>query len=113
MKVKALDLIPALKEIGNDVVDKLNPAADLRNPARIFAISCCLDEAVITPMVLSRAKDGVITLPSKETATAALDKAGGVIPFPVELPLGFSFTISLGKSDLEKIYSVATAKEIK
>lgn len=42
---------------------------------------------------------------------------GGVlvskVPFPIDLPLGFGFVITLGKEDLEKVYYALAPKEIK
>lgn len=113
MKVKVTDIVPAVKDLAGDISKKLNPAIDIRNAARIFAINCLMDDAVLLPWLEGKAKAGILTLPSKETAMNALEVAGGSLPFPFDLPMGFSFTVTLNKSDLEKLYAVASAKEIK
>lgn len=113
MKVKISDLAPVIKDIANDTAKKLSPAADLRNAGRIFALKCLEDDAMLLPFLERAASNGLITLPSKDTATAALEAAGNKVPFPIDLPLGFSFVITLGKEDLEKVYSTLAPKEIK
>lgn len=110
MELTAQQVLYVLKNSGivADIAAKMDPTADPYNAVRIFLLHSALDDAVALPMLASKVNpSGHFVLPSKAGAMNAINKAGGKLVFPINLPFAFGFTITITGSDLEKLYQTA------
>lgn len=112
MNIKTEDLKNVLTEIAQkDIIDKMPISGDIRNPLRIFLITCFVKDTM-SRKIDAMAVDGIVHLPDEKTAMEAIEASGGTIPFPVELPMGMGFTFKFNKSDLEHFYTNAKKYQV-
>lgn len=112
MLVKAEDLKSVLNDLAQkNVINKMPLAGDMRNPLRVFLLSVFVGDK-LPRLVDSMAVDGVVSVPDEAVCTAAIDKSGGTLPFPVDLPMGLGFTLRFNKQDLSDFYSAVKRYEV-
>lgn len=117
MKVTEQGLYTVLENyIKQDILGKMSPAADVRNSVRIFLIGSSLntlrDYFLVPKLAAMKLPDGSFLLPPLADAKEGLKMAGGSLVLPVNLPMGYDFTVKITEPDLNIIYAGLQKYEI-
>lgn len=111
MYIHINELFPVLNGmIKTDVIDKIPLTADVKNPLRVFTLSCFSNAYLSNLLQKIPNVNGYVQLPDHEQALTALKDAGGVLPFIITLPMGLDFSLKLNKADFDKFYSTIEDK---
>lgn len=98
--------------IESDIISKIRIADDVRNPLRIAALYIFMNDPNMMEQYLKKLADadGKFYIPEKNIMLEAINKAGGKVTLPIDLPMKLNMNIDFRKDDVEKLYSMMHAK---
>lgn len=98
--------------IESDIISKIHIADDVRNPLRIAALYVFISDPNMLEQYLRKFADveGKFYVPEKSIMLEAINKAGGKVTLPIDLPMKLNMNIDFRKEDVEKLYTMMASK---